>query len=132
MPGVKSKGQKEKLAGSRGGNGVEVIAAAHVQARSGRREPVIVGFVLENVKVNPAITNTTKPSICFVAEFLFKQLTLPVRMFISKSLMQSQDIEFPATTEVLHTFCCHHKRTPSSPLCDGEKGSKKINYDYLL
>lgn len=93
---MRSKGQREKLAVSRGGNGRKVVAAAHGQGRSGRREPVIIRCVHENLKVN--FTTTTKSSICFVAGLLFEDLTLPVRMFISKSLMQSQDIEFPATT----------------------------------
>lgn len=82
LPGVKSKGQREKLAVSRGRNGVEVIAASHGQARSGRREPVIIRGGHENLKVNLATaTTTSKYSICFVVGFLFEDLTLPVRMF---------------------------------------------------
>lgn len=71
MPGVESKGQREKLAVSRGGSRVEVTAAAHGQARSGRRESAIIRCVHQNLNVSPA-TTTTKSSICFVAGFLFE------------------------------------------------------------
>lgn len=87
---LKAKGRGRSWPLSRGRNKVEVIAATHGQAGSGRRETVIIRGVHENLKVNPA--TTTKSSLCFAAGCLLTEITLPVRMFISKSLMQSQDI----------------------------------------
>lgn len=80
MPGIESKGQREKLAMSRGGNGVEVVAAAHGQEGSGRREPAISRGAGEDLKVNPTPT-PTKSSVCFVAVFQLEDMTLPVKMF---------------------------------------------------
>ena len=127
MPGIESNGQREKLAISRGGNGVEIIAAARGQEGSGRREPAISRGAREDLKVNPAAATTTKSSICLVAIFLLEDVTLPVRIFTFKSLIQSQDIEFPATAEALRIFCCHHKELPPvlNIFSAGEKGLKK-------
>lgn len=44
------------MAISRGGNGVEVVAAAHGQEGSGRREPAISRGAGEDLKVNPTPT----------------------------------------------------------------------------
>lgn len=87
MPGTESKGQREKPAIRRGGNGVGVVAAARGQEGSGRREPALSGGTQEVIKVNPATTTTS--SICLFAVFLSEDVTLPVRMFVFKGLIES-------------------------------------------
>lgn len=126
LPGIESKRPREKLAMSRGGNGVEIVAAAHGQEGSGRREPAISRGAGEGLKVSPA-TTTTRSSICLVAVFLLEDVTLTVRMFRVKSLIQSQDVEFPARAEALSIFCCHHKELPPvlNIFSAGEKDLKK-------
>lgn len=83
----------------------------------------------EERKVSPATTTTTTLPICLFAYFLFlsEDMTLPVRMFTFKSLIQSQDIEFPAVADALSTFCCHHKElSPGlNVFSAGEKVLKK-------
>lgn len=66
--------------------------------------------------------------VCMLfAIFLLEDVTLPVRMFTFKSLIRSQDIEFPATAEALSTFCYYHKELPPvlNIFSGGEKGLKK-------
>lgn len=50
--------------------------------------------------------------MCLVAVSVLEDVTLPVRMFTFKSLVQSEDIEFPATAEAPSTLCYHHKELP--------------------
>lgn len=82
-------------------------------------------------KVRPATTTTTSP-ICLFAYFLFlsEDMTLPARMFTFKSLIQSQDIEFPAVADALSTFCYHHKEL--SPGLNVFSAGEKVLKKYIM